>query len=69
MAQEAVTQRIAGCELVCPICGHDRFTHRRSLLGRRALAIFDIEWAGRRADVHICARCGYVYWFVPVKKD
>jgi len=69
MAKEPTTQRIAGKELVCPICSHAKFTQRRALLSRRGLALFDLEWIGKRADTYICARCGYVYWFVPVKKD
>ena len=51
----------------CPVCDGDRFTTHSALMPTRGLALLDWEWASKKAQTHGCVRCGYVYWFVPVK--
>jgi hypothetical protein len=58
-------ETVAGKPLRCPICQHDRFWSRPTMLPRRALAIMDIEWAAPKAVVHACARCRHLLWFLP----
>lgn len=67
MAQEPAAVYVKGKQLRCPICDGDRFTSRKTVMSGRGMALLDFEWAGKQAQNHICARCGYVYWFVPVK--
>ena len=67
MAQEASTVYVKSKQLRCPVCDHDRFTSHKAVMAGRGLAFLDWEWAGRQAQNHACACCGYVYWFVKVK--
>jgi predicted nucleic-acid-binding Zn-ribbon protein len=68
MAKEPTAIYVKGKQLRCPICDGDRFATHRSVMAGRGLAFFDFEWIGKQALNHVCARCGYVYWFVPVKE-
>ena len=63
--EEAKEYEVVGNRLTCPICGHDRFTLRRSLLNTRWRTLLDFDWADRRAMNFICERCGHILWFVP----
>jgi len=56
---------VKGQNVACPICGHDRFTERTSLLNTRGAAFFHLEWANKEAYNYICTQCGYVLWFLP----
>ncbi|MEM6334452.1 MAG: hypothetical protein AAF823_14040 [Planctomycetota bacterium] len=56
--------RLDGRAVECPICGYDRFMHQRVLLNTRAATFFNFEWLNRGADVHECASCGHLLWFV-----
>jgi hypothetical protein len=55
---------IAGKQLFCPICGHDKFWPRKTLLNTRAATFFNFDWANKRAENEICAKCGYIFWFL-----
>ena len=55
---------VQGNPVACPICRHDRFTMRKTLMGSRGAAFLDMEWASPSAETHICQRCGYVLWFM-----
>lgn len=57
---------VAGVELHCEICKHDHFHHRRAQLHSAVASFFDVEWTGANADCFVCARCGYIHWFLPV---
>jgi hypothetical protein len=63
--EEPKEYEVVGRRLACPICGHTRFTLRRSLLNTRALTLLDLDWANRRATNFVCAQCGHILWFVP----
>lgn len=66
MAPEVGKRYVNGKELHCPICAHDQFWSRRTILhGGRLQLLFDLGWTGRRAENHVCTRCGFVNWFLP----
>ena len=55
---------IAGNKLIlCPVCGHDRFHQRRTLLNTRAATFFNLDWADSGADTRICELCTHVMLF------
>jgi len=59
------TERIvAGHELRCPVCAHDRFWKRKTLMNTPGLTFFGMEWANRQAENFVCDRCGHVLWFL-----
>jgi len=55
---------VEGRVIPCPICGHDRFWTRRTLMPSAGLALFDMEWASSEATNYVCNRCGHVLWFI-----
>jgi hypothetical protein len=63
--QDARAYEVLGHQLRCPICQHDHFTMRRSLLNTRGLTLLDLDWANRRATNFVCAQCGHILWFIP----
>ena len=69
MENSTVSQEreILGTKLECPVCGHNRFWSRRTLMNTTGLTFFGIEWANRRAQNYICEQCGYIFWFLQQK--
>lgn len=63
-AKEFKTVLINNHQLICQICGHDRFWHRETLMNTPGMTFFGIEWANKSADNYICESCGYVHWFL-----
>lgn len=61
---EATVIRGAGKELACLVCGHDRFHARAAMLNTPGLTFLDLEWANKTAQCQVCARCGYIHWFL-----
>ncbi len=55
--------QVAGTTLVCPVCRHDRFWARRSMLNTRVKTFFKLDWTDKQADNYVCERCGYIFWF------
>jgi DNA-directed RNA polymerase subunit RPC12/RpoP len=55
---------VEGRAVPCPICGHDRFRTRTTVMASGLLAAFDMEWAGSEALNYVCDRCGHVLWFM-----
>ena len=55
---------VLGNQLKCPVCGHDQFRTRHTLMNRRWLAFLDFAWADHEAACEICGRCGHVLWFL-----
>lgn len=64
-AKTAAPIQIAGVDLHCQICEHDRFFERKGQLNTRALTFFRLDWINPAACCLICANCGYVHWFLP----
>jgi hypothetical protein len=65
LTQDAKTYEVLGRQLRCPICQHDHFRVRRSLLNTPGLTFLNLDWANRRATNFVCARCGHMLWFIP----
>ena len=57
---------VAGIQLRCEICKHDHFFHRNAQLHGAIASFFDLEWTSPSADCYVCARCGYIHWFLPL---
>lgn len=61
---EACPRTVAGHALRCPICGHEAFWKRRTLMNTPGMTFFGVEWANRQAENFVCVRCGHVLWFL-----
>jgi len=57
--------QILGKDLACHICGYDRFWRRQAQLNTAVATFFDLDWTNPSATCYICARCGYIHWFLP----
>lgn len=57
---------INGVQLVCQVCRDGEFWHQRAQLHSPMASFFNLEFANRTADCAICAKCGYVHWFMPI---
>lgn len=55
---------INGREVPCPMCGHDRFWTRKTLMNSRGASFLNFDWANKAAENYICEECGYVFWFM-----
>lgn len=62
--KRTTTLVVEGREVPCPLCGHDRYWTRETVMSGHGLALFDLEWAGETAVNYVCTRCGHVLWFV-----
>jgi DNA-directed RNA polymerase subunit RPC12/RpoP len=62
--EEGSALEVGGRQISCPICGHDRYRTRKTLMGTRGAAFFNADWANPSAENFICLRCGYVLWFM-----
>ena len=51
-------------ELQCVVCQHGEFHTRTAQLNTAGLTFLDLDWANRSADLAVCARCGYIHWFI-----
>ena len=56
--------RLAGLDLHCEICKHDRFWHREAQLNTAVATFFNFDWANPTADCYVCDGCGYIHWFL-----
>ena len=56
---------IEGNKLSCPVCHHDQFWRRTTLLNTRGLTFMDWDWANKNAQNYVCSKCGFMYWFHP----
>lgn len=50
--------------IACPMCGHDRFWTRQTLMNSRGATFLGFDWANRTASNFVCDQCGYVLWFL-----
>jgi DNA-directed RNA polymerase subunit RPC12/RpoP len=62
--EEGDALTVAGHAVACPICHHERFHMRRTLMESRGGALFGVDWASPAAETYICVRCGHVLWFM-----
>jgi len=64
MVQEASKYEIMGKPLVCPVCDHDEFWTRETLMNTAGASFLGFDWANKAAKNYICDQCGYVFWFL-----
>lgn len=56
---------VAGIGIRCEICRHERFFQREAQLHTAVATFFDLGWLNPTATCLVCARCGYIHWFLP----
>lgn len=56
--------RVRGKLIKFPICGHDQFWKRRTLLNTSILTFFGFDWANRESQNFVCGECGHILWFL-----
>jgi len=66
-AKNAAPTQVAGIDLRCEICQHDRFFERQGQLNTAVASFFNFDWVDPAARCLICANCGYIHWFLPEK--
>lgn len=66
MSKEKIISKhkIAGAVLECPICKHDEFWTRRTLMNTPGMTLFGLDWANKSALNYVCSSCGHVLWFI-----
>ncbi|MFW5719538.1 MAG: hypothetical protein ACOCXT_00740 [Candidatus Dojkabacteria bacterium] len=57
---------VHGIPLVCPICNHNRFFTRETLMNTPGMSLLGWDWANKAATNFICERCTHILWFVEV---
>ena len=58
-------RKVAGNTLECPVCRHNEFWTRQTLMNTVGLTFFNLEWANKKATNYVCSNCGNVMWFLP----
>jgi hypothetical protein len=66
--KQALPVEAAGIQLTCEICTHDRFFEREGQLNTAVASFFNFDWVDATARCLVCANCGYVHWFLPLKE-
>lgn len=56
---------VQGRELKCLVCGHDAFWKREAQLNTAMATFFNFDWANSSGLCYVCAKCGYIHWFLP----
>jgi hypothetical protein len=56
---------VQGRELKCLVCGHDAFRKTEAQLNTATATFFKFVWANRSGVCYVCAKCGYIHWFLP----
>ena len=54
-----------GKPLLCHHCGHDEFWDREAQLNTSTATFFGFDWANASGTCYVCARCGFIHWFLP----
>lgn len=54
---------VDGKKITCPICDHDLFWSRNSLLNTRGASFFNFDWLNREAENYVCDSCSHILWF------
>jgi len=65
LKNDPVGVEIRGRVLQCLICGHDEFWKREAQLNTAAASFFNFDWANPSGACYVCAKCGYIHWFLP----
>ncbi len=57
---------VFGEPLRCLVCGSTDFWRRRAQLNSSLATFFKLDWTDPSATCVVCARCGYIHWFMPL---
>jgi predicted nucleic-acid-binding Zn-ribbon protein len=63
--QDPIGVEIQGRELKCLVCGHDAFLKKEAQLNTTGASLLNLEWTSPSGACYICAKCGYIHWFLP----
>ncbi|RJQ45967.1 MAG: hypothetical protein C4538_07580 [Nitrospiraceae bacterium] len=63
--KKAIRYEAGGRDMKCPICGHEEFWKRKTLMNTKGLTFWELDWLNKEADNYVCDRCGYILWFLP----
>lgn len=66
--EHATPVLILGKELRCLVCDGDLFWQREGMLNTASAMFLNFAWANPRVTCVICAFCGFIHWFAPLKK-
>lgn len=64
-SNEEIEVTVHDRSLTCQVCGYNGFWKREAQLNTAGLSFLNMDWLNRSAQCYICARCGYVHWFLP----
>ena len=53
-----------GLAVQCRHCGHAAFHARTAKLNTTGMTLLGLDWANRDATCFVCARCGFIHWFL-----
>ena len=62
---EPMGVEINGKPLACLLCGNDSFSKREAQLNTAGASFLGFDWANRTGVCYVCAKCGYIHWFLP----
>ena len=62
---DPISVEVQGRELKCLVCGHDCFHKREAQLNTATASFFNFDWANPTGACYVCAKCGYIHWFLP----
>lgn len=65
MKHDPLSIEIRGKPLKCLVCGHDEFHTRDAQLNTAGMSFLNLDWINPTGRCYICARCGYIHWFLP----
>ncbi|MBI4674890.1 MAG: DNA-binding protein [Chloroflexi bacterium] len=65
--QEPQQVEVLGKPLRCHVCGGQEFWQRQAQLNTSLATFFNLDWANPSATCAVCAHCGYIHWFAPLK--
>jgi len=52
-------------KLRCQICKEELFWRREAQLNTATATAWGLDYLNASADCYVCARCGYIHWFLP----
>ena len=64
MGKKVDILRVNGKQISCPICDHNIFWKRKTLLNTSVLTMLGFDWANKEAQNFICDECGHILWFL-----
>ena len=62
---DPISVEVQGRPLKCLVCGHDEFWKNEAQLNTAGRSFLNLEWTSPTGHCYICARCGYIHWFMP----